>query len=93
LYGLIGDAVLSIGSIPAHFDDTGSCDNRQCSDYSFEIIIDASSGGELFYPLLLRASGVRKGRSFRNTYRLTFDKSSFTYTIPRDMPQEVKPSD
>jgi hypothetical protein len=90
LYGVVGDAIVSLGTIPAHFDDQGSCDKR-CSDYSFELIVDASSGDQLFYPLVLRASGERKGRLFNNTYRLVFDKSSLMYRIPPDLPQEVKP--
>jgi hypothetical protein len=91
LYGVVGDAIVSLGTIPAHFDDQGSCDNKRCSDYSFELIVDASSGDQLFYPLVLRASGERKGRLFNNTYRLAFDKSSLRYRIPPDLPQEVKP--
>ena len=37
----LGDAIVSLGTIPALFDDQGSCDNKRCSDYSFELIVDA----------------------------------------------------
>ena len=86
LYAVIGDTATSIGSIPAHDYQNAAtyCGNR-CSNYSVELLIDSTAKNARFYPLILRASGVKSGRPFNKTYRVPFDTSSFKYLVPNEI--------
>jgi hypothetical protein len=94
IYAIEGDGVVSLGSITTHFDNNaGGCDGR-CTDISGDVVIDAKSSAtaDTFYPLVLRVAGVRQGRRpFKGTYRFLFDRQSFKYTTPPNMPDDIKP--
>ena len=85
LYAVIGDIITSIGSIPFRMIyELDGC-GRRCSNYSIELRIDSSVKNAPFYPLVLRASGVKEGRPFNKTYRVPFDTSSFKYLVPHEI--------
>ena len=52
---------------------------------------DLAKPASLFYPIILRVSGIKNGRPFRGNYRLVFDKNSLTYLAPKNLPDEIKP--
>jgi hypothetical protein len=69
VFAVIGDGVSPIGTLPETYSDSGACD-KDCSTYSFDVVLDAFSAEKPFYPFVLRASGVRKGQSYSETYRI-----------------------
>jgi hypothetical protein len=90
IYAIVGDGVVSLGSITTHFDNNaGGCEGS-CTDISGDVVIDAKSSS-IFYPLVLRVSGVRQKHMFKGTYGFVFDRHEFKYTVPPDVPEEIKP--
>jgi len=95
IHGVVGDGVVPLGSVITDFDNSGDCGERglpHCTNISGDLVIDANSRADTFYPLILRASGIRKGRAFKGTYRFVFDRHALQYTAPRNMPEELSPS-
>jgi hypothetical protein len=87
LYGVFGDTITAIGSIPSHFAKTvgSDCDGKLCTDFSIKLLIDSTVPIAPFYPLILRVSGSKNGQPFNKTYQVPFDKSSFSYLIPQEL--------
>lgn len=83
---------MSLGSLVTHYDNSTNCGESispggpRCTDISGDLAIDANSRAGTFYPLVLRASGVRQGRLFEDTYRFVFDERALKYTVPQNMP-------
>lgn len=94
IYGVVGDSVVSLGDVTTHIDTTAICTDTEspedCTDISGDFVIDANSPANTFYPLVLRASGFTQGRSFEGTYRFVFDERALKYTVPQNMPDELK---
>lgn len=65
---------------------------ERCSDLSVKYTFDTHSSASSFYPIILRASGIQEGRPFRGNYRLVFDEKSQKYSMPENMPDEIKPA-
>ncbi len=87
LYAVVGETVTSIGSIPSrdYANGAGSGCEKGCANYSIELLIDSTAQNVPFYPLILRASGIKEGQPFNKTYRVPFDSSSFKYLVPREL--------
>jgi hypothetical protein len=62
-----------------------------CTDLSADLIIDARPVADGFYSLILNVAGTLRGRFFRQTYRLEFDRSALKYIAPGKMPEELEP--
>ena len=94
VYGVLGDRVVSLDSVTTRNatadDGCSERGDRRCTDISGDLVIDANSQGGTFYPLVLRASGVRQGRPFRGTYRFAFDEHAIKYVAPKNLPDELK---
>ena len=92
IYGVVGDGVVSLGSVTTRSreNDKGdeSCDltdGPRCTDISGDLVIDANSPAGTFYPLVLRASGIRQGQPFESTDRFVFDERALKYMAPQNM--------
>jgi hypothetical protein len=87
LYGVVGDTVALIGSIPSEYqeNEASGCVPTKCSNYSIKIVTDATVRNVPFYPLVLRAAGFKDGRPFNKTYRVPFDQLSLSYLVPREL--------
>jgi hypothetical protein len=86
VYGVIGNSVKLLTIFVTHF--SGDDGSALSAKYTF----DTHSPTGTFYPLLLRVSGIQKGRPFRGNYRLVFDEKSLKYPAPKNMPDEIKPA-
>jgi hypothetical protein len=91
IYGVVGDMVTSLASITSYYEDPVDCKsegNQHCTNISVNLLFDAQSPSTTFYPLVLRASGIKQGRPFRNTYRVQFDGRSLKYLSPPNTPDD-----
>jgi hypothetical protein len=95
VYGVIGNSVKGLTTITSYFSDEGTSgcgsDEVHCTVLSVQYAFDTHSSAT-FYPLILRVSGIQKGRPFHGNYRLVFDDKSLKYLTPENMPDEIKPA-
>jgi hypothetical protein len=96
VYGVIGRSVTLLTTVITYFESNeasgcGTEGQERCSTLSVKYAFQTQSSASLFYPIILRASGISHGRRFRGNYRLVFDKSSLTYLAPKNMLDEIKP--
>ena len=85
IYAVMSDNIASIGDIILReTENEGSGCDKVCSDYSTKLLIDPTAQNVRFYPLVLRASGIKKGQLFDRTYRVPFSKLAFKYVLPSD---------
>jgi hypothetical protein len=107
VYGVIGDSVKLLTTIMSYWSNAGDGRGIRPDlshwhrDYaertspltaiSADVVLEKRSSASSFYPIMLRVSGIYRGSPFRGSYRLVFDKSSLTYSFPKNMPDEIKP--
>ena len=85
VYGVIGNSVKLLTIFVTHFSGEFSG-----TTLSVKYTFDTQSSASSFYPLILRVSGIQKGRPFRGNYRLVFDDKSLKYVTPKNLPDEIK---
>jgi hypothetical protein len=93
VYGVIGHSVKLLTTVTSYFSN-GACGDpgsASCHTLSVKYASETRSSASFFYPIKLQVSGIRDGRSFRGNYRLVFDKNSLRYSVPENMPDEIKP--
>ena len=90
VYGVIGNSVKLLTTVTSLFSTCGQ-QPASCSTLSVKYAFQRQSSASSFYPIILRVSGIHHTRPFRGNYRLVFDKSSLTYSFPKNMPDEIKP--
>jgi hypothetical protein len=79
VYGLIGNSLKPLTTITSYYSDEGmsGCGpEAHCTALSIKYTFEAHSSASSFYPIVLRVSGIQKGRPFRGNYRLVFDEKS-----------------
>jgi hypothetical protein len=91
VYAVIGHSVEQLTAITSYYSDEGRCE-ALCTVLSVKYTFDTHSSASSFYPILLQVSGIEKGRPFRGNYRLVFDKNSLRYSVPENMPDEIRPA-
>ena len=92
VYGVIGHSVTLLTAVIRYFErGAASGCGTECSKLSAKYAFETHSSASLFYPIILRVSGIKNGRPFRGNYRLVFDKNSLTYLAPKNLPDEIKP--
>lgn len=96
IYAPIGDKVVSIGTMPNHYDDEGNCDGGKnlqsgapCTDYSFELMFDPQDQSQRFYPIVLKLSGSRQGVLYDQSFTVPFDPQKYRYRDIKDLPQGI----
>ncbi len=94
VYARVDDTIKLIGTLPAHFDDQGNCENGKlltdggpCSDYDFEIGFDTKLKSDRFYPALLGLRGNDQGTKTSREYTSRFDPLSFPIGKIDGLPQ------
>ena len=95
VYGMIGNSVEPLTTITSYYSNEGmsGCGpEAHCTALSVKYVFESQSSVGTFYPIMLRVSGINKGRAFRGNYRLAFDKNLLTYLVPNNMPDEIKPA-
>jgi hypothetical protein len=95
VHAIVGDSVVLLTKIPEHYDNLASgCESEKrphCTELSAELLIDSTVSSARYFPILSRFSGLKRGRSFSDTYRFTFDAASLKYLVPKNLPQELMP--
>ena len=92
VYGVIGASVKLLTTITSYSaNKTGAGAVGPLTEISAKFMFETNSFTSLFFPILLRFSGVKNGRPFHSNYRLVFDKKLLTYLAPNNMPDEIKP--
>jgi hypothetical protein len=93
---VVGDQVRSLGGVLTSFDDNESCENnvnlttgKACTNVTFEATFDTAAKGR-FSPLVLRSSGDYEGETFNRTFTAKFDKKTFLYVEPKDLPKGLR---
>jgi len=90
--GVIGHSVTLLTAVITYFErGAASGCGTECSKLSAKYAFETHTSPSLFYPIILRVSGIKNGRPFRGNYRLVFDKNSLTYLAPKNLPDEIKP--
>ena len=91
----IGDRIVSIGNIPVHYDNSGNCEDGKvigsdtpCTDYSAELLFDATGKGARFFPVTMKITGTREGVTLDKTFTTSFDNDKLTYKPITGLPEE-----
>ena len=89
--GVIGDQVLSLGTVPKSFNNDEDCEDNKtissgepCSDYKYEASFDTAKPNR-FSPIILRSTGVLKGDTYTKTFIVPFDEKTFLYQLPKEL--------
>lgn len=93
----VGDQVRTLGWLPRSYNDDGDCENGKrisnnepCSNFSFEASFDTAAPHQRFANIILRGTGSLRGEPFSETYSVTFDEKSFSYKLPKNLPEEAQ---
>ena len=89
VYGVIGNSVKLLALFETHFSEYYGEETCQevggSSTLSAKYTFDTHSSVSSFYPIILRVSGIQKGRPFRG------DDKSLKYLRPENVPDEIMP--
>jgi hypothetical protein len=95
VFAAVGDTVVDIGTLPAHYDNSGNCEDDKvigsgepCSDYSSTVMFDSAQRNDRFYPVILKVTGSREGVAIDRTYSAKFDPNKLTYSKIEGLPKE-----
>lgn len=95
IFAPVGDTVVSIGSIPSHYDNSGNCEGGKvmgsetpCTDYSGELIFDSADTSGRFFPVILKVTGTREGTTLNQAATTKFDAGKLTYQPLQGLPEE-----
>lgn len=95
IHAPIGDKIVRIGSIPSHYDNSGTCEGGKvagtetpCTNYSGELLFDSAGAVDRFYPLILTVTGTREGTTLNQAFTTTFDAGKLTYKPFQGLPKE-----
>ena len=96
VYGVIGRSVALLTTVTTYFSSgeasgCGTEGQERCSTLSVKYVFETHSSASSFYPIILRVEGIDRGRPFRGSYHMVFDKTSLTYSFPKNTPDEIKP--
>jgi hypothetical protein len=94
VYGVISNSVEPLTTITSYYSNEGmnGCGpEAHCTALSVKYVFETQSSVGPFYPIMLRVSGINKGRPFRGNYRLAFDANSLRYSVPENMPDCLRP--
>lgn len=91
----VGDKIVSIGTIPVHYDNSGNCEDGKvigsdtpCTDYSAELLFDSANKSGRFFPVIMKLKGSREGVTLDKTFNTTFDLDKLTYRPIDGLPEE-----
>jgi len=83
VYGVAGNDVIELGSIPVHADNSGTCGEglRACYVRSYEVVFDPGAGSS-HYDIVMRKTG--EATEGPDSFRVPFDEAALKYEIPAE---------
>lgn len=82
IYTAVGDKVIALSDIRTSSSNTGTSCETKCYQIETDIIIDDANKNLRFYPLIARVTGYIGAEKVKETFRLNFDESTFSYEQP-----------